>query len=297
MCGESMTRTVRSLFAAHLHQGGYLRVAQEVAYRLSEIHERESKKTCNNENTSSSSSSSNVNVNYSGDSNVNNTNNDDRDNTDDVINEYDLLTSLRPPDFLILAWEHAMKLRVTARTLFQTIQSTQSVNDNEINNESKNEKNMNDVNKIKEIFTIKDINEILYNRILFLFEIESNSANHLLEYMGDSDALFARLYNGGNKEKDINSSSNNTISHPIKSDNDNGSDNNNNINNNNNNNNNSFHLNNSFTDFEIIMNTNLSFVTDPRVSIPHIRTFLDSAQGKRVGNREEKGVKKGKEMK
>ena len=43
--------------------------------------------------------------------------------------------------------------------------------------------------------------------------------------------------------------------------------------------NSSFHLNNAFIDFEIIMKTNLSFITDPRVSIPHIRALLEGTQG------------------
>ena len=104
MCGPSMSRPVRSLFAAHLHQGGYLRVALSVATKLFEIYQSENRNNINNSNISSS-----------GNDTDNSTSNSDKN-----INKYTFLTSFKPPEFLQAAWGHAMKLRVAARTLLQT---------------------------------------------------------------------------------------------------------------------------------------------------------------------------------
>ena len=116
MGGVSMIRPVRSLFAAHLHQGGYLRIALAVATKLFEIYEIENRKKIDMSNICISESA------------TNNSNSDNNSNNN--INKYLLLTSFKPPEFLLAAWSNAMKLRVTARTLLQTVQLSQSTQDN-----------------------------------------------------------------------------------------------------------------------------------------------------------------------
>ena len=300
MCGVSLSLPVRALFAAHLHQGGYVRAAQAIATRLFDLYEIKRKRKSGGVRESvdvrgeggvSEIRKDGGAVNETEGNNNTDNGNDENSISNDDDDKYNSVILLKPPDFLLTAWTSALKLRSASRLILQTVQAAQAVryteecnkkenqkikekekailtegmilaelNENKSESEIKSENDpqnppsvdgvnqkINEIEKL-EIFSIEELGSILYNRILFLFEIESNSLEHPAEYMGDSSLLYEWI-KSGSKESTY---AQQTV----------------------------------HTDFINIMNTNLSFITDLKTSIPHIRTVLDGVQALAVSRTE-----------
>ena len=293
MCGVSLSLPVRALFAAHLHQGGYVRAAQAIATRLFDLYEVKRKRK--SVGVRESLGGLVVDVTEVKNNTANNTTDNDEDDvsSNDDNDKYNSVILLKPPDFLLTAWVSALKLRSASRLILQTVQAAQAVRYAEECNQKETQKikeaekekeileeklllddldknksyieiksgidpqnppstdgvnqKINEEEKLK-IFSIEELGSILYNRILFLFEIESNSLEHPAEYMGDSSLLYEWI-KSGSKESTY---AQQTV----------------------------------HTDFINIMNTNLSFITDLKTSIPHIRTVLDGVQALAVSRTE-----------
>ena len=275
MCGECLVRPVRALFAAHLHHGGYLRAAEAIAGRLLDLYqesegeggemvgekitstsstviESEIQSNSSTSATSSGSSSSGSGSSGSGSTSTN--------------TAYLAATQIKPPDFLISAWQHAMKLRASTRTFFlsqpvpkpaptpsptpSAPSSASSVDQSSILTDSKDETK--GVSKVEintapvrtrttqAALTIEEISDRIYGRILFLLQVEACSCDRLVEYTVEGDLGSGPL----SSTKDA-FTANQTSLH----------------------------------DFETVMGSNLSFIIDPRTSIPHIRAVLDNVQG------------------
>jgi hypothetical protein len=269
MCGECLVRPVRALFAAHLHHGGYLRAAEAIAGRLLDLYQESEgeggemvgeKKTSTGStvieseiqsNSSTSATSSGSSSSSSGSSGSASTN-----------TAYLAATQIKPPDFLISAWQHAMKLRASTRTFFlsqpvpkpaptpSAPSSASSVDQSSILTDSKDESKGESKVEINTApvrtrttqvaLTIEEISDRIYGRILFLLQVEACSCDRLVEYTVEGDLGSGPL----SSTKDA-FTANQTSLH----------------------------------DFETVMGSNLSFIIDPRTSIPHIRAVLDNVQG------------------
>ena len=261
MCGECLVRPVRALFAAHLHHGGYLRAAEAIAGRLLDLYEEEGEiegeggeksqapasrgaETERNNTTSAGSSSTNTNA------------------------AYVTATQMKPPDFLMGAWQHAMKLRAATRTFFLSqpvpkppilpqpaptpsltpsvpSSTLPSIDQSAIQSEKKEENKVESSTTARtrtsqSALTVEEISDRLYGRILFLLQVEACSCDRLVEYAVEGE------YGSGT----ISTTKDAFIANQT-----------------------------SLHDFEVIMGSNLSFIIDPRTSIPHIRAVLDSVQG------------------
>ena len=175
-------------------------------------------------------------------------------------------TQIKPPDFLISAWQHAMKLRASTRTFFlsqpvpkpaptpsptqSAPSSASSVDQSAILTDSKDESKGESKVEINNApvrtrtsqaaLSIEEISDRIYGRILFLLQVEACSCDRLVEYTVEGDHGSGPL----SSTKDA-FTANQTSLH----------------------------------DFETVMGSNLSFIIDPRTSIPHIRAVLDNVQG------------------
>jgi hypothetical protein len=256
-------RPVRALFAAHLHHGGYLRAAEAIAGRLLDLYqesegeggekslstgvETKTERTSSTSATSSSSSSS---------------------STANTNAAYLAATQTKPPDFLITALQHAMKLRAATRTFFlsqpapkpaptltpsvapSAPSSASPIDQSAVLKESKEESTVESkietnsapvqARTSQTALTIEEISDRIYGRIMFLLQVEACSCDRLVEYSVEGEYGSGTLT--GTKDAFI---ANQTSLH----------------------------------DFEVVMGSNLSFIIDPRTSIPHIIAVLDNVQG------------------
>ena len=228
MCGDILAGPVRLLFAVHLHHGGYLRAAQAVAARLFALylsHNTEVKKRGQDEQCR--------------------------------VSKYTATIQQKPPAFLLISWEHAMKLRVTARTLFLSQPSREVSPSNPVPIPTlapvptpqgpldSHESTLNDVHKdmgnsVRTPISLEELSLRLNGRIMFLLEVEARSSDKVVDCMDEGDHQ-SSAWTQNSKESFLATQ-------------------------------------NLAQELELVMGNNISFVMDPRTSIPHIRAVLDNVQ-------------------
>ena len=234
MCGETLAGPVRLLFAVHLHHGGYLRAAQAVAARLLTLYvsnTAEMKKRGEEEQNR--------------------------------VSKYTATIQQKPPAFLLIAWEYAMKLRVTARTLFLSQPSPadspstpvpvpvpapapilapeptlQGTLDSLARTMADARTDMG--TPIRNPLSLEELSLRLRSRIMFLLEVEARSSDKVVDCMDEGDHQ-SSSWTQNSKESFLVTQ-------------------------------------NLAQDLELVMGNNMSFVMDPRTSIPHIRAVLDNVQ-------------------
>ena len=127
MCGVSLSLPVRALFAAHLHQGGYVRAAQAIATRLFDLYEIKRKRKSGGVRESVGGRVVDVTEVNNNTANSNTDNDEDDVSSNDDNDKYNSVILLKPPDFLLTAWVSALKLRSASRLILQTVQAAQAV--------------------------------------------------------------------------------------------------------------------------------------------------------------------------
>lgn len=228
MCGEVLAGPVRLLFAVHLHHGGYLRAAQAVAARLYTLY-----------------LSSNTDVKKRG----------DEDNSRAA--KYTATIQQKPPASLLIAWEHAMKLRVTARTLFLSqpspevspatpavvpalvpIPTTKDLIDPLAHTTADARTDTGIL--ARNPLSLEELSKRLQSRIMFLLEVEARCSDKVVDCTDEGDHQ-SSSWTQNSKESFLATQ-------------------------------------NLAQDLELVMGNNMSFIMDPRTSIPHIRAVLDNVQ-------------------
>jgi hypothetical protein len=226
MCGEVLAGPVRLLFAVHLHHGGYLRAAQAVAARLYTLYlssSTEVKKRGDEENSR--------------------------------VAKYTATIQQKPPAFLLIAWEHAMKLRVTARTLFLSQPSPEvslavpvpalvpiPTAKDPIDPLARTtaDARTDTAPHTRNPLSLEEISLRLHSRIMFLLEVEARCSDKVVDCTDE----------GGHQSSSWTQNSKESF----------------------------LATQNLAQDLELVMGNNMSFIMDPRTSIPHIRAVLDNVQ-------------------
>ena len=173
------------------------------------------------------------------------------------VAKYTATIQQKPPAFLLIAWEHAMKLRVTARTLFLSQPSSEvspaapapvpasvpiptTKDPIDYLARTTSDARTDTATLTRNLLSLEELSLRLHSRIMFLLEVEARCSDKVVDCTDEGDHQ-SSSWTQNSKESFLATQ-------------------------------------NLAQDLELVMGNNMSFIMDTRTSIPHIRAVLDNVQ-------------------